>query len=148
MESWRTIADEEHGYSLRLPLETPTGQRVRISREKSAGRHRVHASSRDESELYVEIVSFPGLIDHRKAVDDQREFLLARSPNGVVTPAEPSFFGSRPSVSFLFEGELDGKFKLRRIRFVDSATRTFRIAYDPGSELNQEILEGWRVREP
>ena len=62
------ISDPEHNYSLQIPSVTPSGQAVEVDKDERAGMRRVHAHSPDLSELYFEIVSYPGLIDHDQAI--------------------------------------------------------------------------------
>jgi len=69
-----SITDLEHNYSLRIPNTTPRGQPVDILKDQREGAHRVHAQSPDDSELYFEIVSAPGLINHEEAVAQQKAF--------------------------------------------------------------------------
>lgn len=135
------ITDSEHGYSVQIPSTTPGGQPVEILKEQREGRQRVHAQSPDASEVYFEIMSMPGLINHQQAVAEQKAFLASRSPDAAITATRQSVVHSLSATEFSFEGMLDGQWKVRRFIFLDSAHRTYRIIYDPRSEGNEQILD-------
>lgn len=134
------LADAEHNYSLRIPTTTPTGQAVAILKDEREGAHRVHAQSPDASELYFEIVSARGLLDHEQSVAEQKAFLMQQSSNAIITATKQSVVGSFRATEFGFEGTLGGQWKRRRFIFLDSALRTYRIIYDPRSTVNEQIL--------
>lgn len=135
------ITDTEHDYSLRIPTTTPTGQPVDIVKDQREGAHRVHAQSPDASELYFEILSAPGLINHEEAVAQQKAFLSSQSSDAAITATKQSEVHSFGTTEFDFEGTLGGRWKVRRFIFLDSALHTYRIVYDPRSEVNQQILD-------
>jgi len=135
------ITDSEHNYSLRIPTTTPSGQPVEILKDQRTAAHRIHAQSPDASELYFEIVSAPGLINHEEAVAQQKAFLSSQSSDAAITATKQSVVRSFGATEFDFEGTLEGRWKVRHFIFLDSAIRTYRIIYDPRSEVNEQILD-------
>jgi hypothetical protein len=135
------LTDSEHNYSLRIPNTTPRGQPVEILKDQREGTHRVHAQSPDDSELYFEIVSAPGLMNHEQAVAEQQAYLSSQSSDAAITAATQSVVRSFSATEFSYQGTLGGRWKVRRFIFLDSAIRTYRIVYDPRSTLNEQILD-------
>jgi hypothetical protein len=135
------ISDVEHNYSVRIPQTTPGGQPVEIVRSQQEGMHGMHAHSPDASEVYFEVVSYPGWIDREEAVAGQRDSLASRSPDAALTPTRQTVVGGFEASEFRFEGTLDGQWKVRRFIFLDTALRTYRVIYDPRSAANEEILD-------
>ena len=141
------LTDVEHNYSLRIPTITPTGQGVAILKDEREGVHRVHAQSPDASELYFEIVSARGLLDHEQIIAEQKAFLTHQSSDAIITATKQSVVVSVRATEFGFEGTLGGQWKSRRFIFLDSALRTYRIIYDPRSTVNEQILDSLVLQE-
>jgi hypothetical protein len=141
------ITDWEHNYSLRIPTTTPSGQPVEILKDEREDAHRVHAQSPDASELYFEIVSAPGLLNHEQVVTEQKAFLTRQSSDAAITTTKQSVVRGFRATEFGFEGTLGGQWKIRRFIFLDSAVRTYRIIYDPRSIVNQQILDSFVIQE-
>jgi hypothetical protein len=134
------ITDVEHNYSVRIPHTTPSGQPVEIVRSQQEGMHGMHAHSPDASEVYFEVVSYPGRIGCEEAVTGQRDSLASRSPDAALTPTKQSVVRGFDATEFRFEGTLDGQWKVRRFIFLDTALRTYRVICDPRFAANEEIL--------
>jgi hypothetical protein len=141
------LIDSEHNYSLRIPTTTPSGQRVEILKDQREDAHRVHAQSPDASELYFEIVSAPGLINHEQAVAEQKAFLSSHSSDAAITATKQSVVRSFRATEFGFEGTLGGQWKVRRFIFLDSDLHTYRIIDDPRSPVNEQILDSLVIQE-
>jgi hypothetical protein len=135
------ITDVEHNYSVRVPHTTPTGQPVEILKSQHEGMHGMHAQSPDDSEVYFEIVSYPGLLNHEEAVEGQKASLASRAPDAALMATKQSTGGASDATEFRFEGTLGGRWKVRRFLFLDSALRTYRVIYDPRSAVNEQILD-------
>jgi hypothetical protein len=141
MQDSTLIKDAEHNYSMQIPNVTPSGQMVEIVKSEHAGMHGVHAHSPDLSELYFELVSYPGLIDHEEAITGQKAFLSEQSSDARIADTKHSAIHTFKATEFRFEGTLQGRWKVRRFIFVDSPIRTYRIVYDHTSELNERVLD-------
>jgi hypothetical protein len=138
--TWTVVADREHGFSIRIPSRTPSDQSVTIDRAERDGVGRLHAHSPDGSELYVEVVAYPGLIDHREAAASQRSYLSEQNSSARLSRVRAFKIGSLVGSGFAFAGTLDGQPRVRRFVFIDSADRTYRIVCDPTSILNRTVL--------
>jgi hypothetical protein len=132
-------------YSIRIPEVAPSGQPVEILKFEREGIRRVHARSPDESEVYFEVTSYPMRVDHDEAAAEQRSFLAMRCADATMTSTSKTLLRSAPATEFRFEGTLQGRYKVRRFAFVDSRTRTYRIVYDPRSDVNERILESLEI---
>jgi len=134
------IRDPEHGLTIQLPTHTADGAAVEVDRDERDGAHRIHAHAPDGSTVYVEVVSFPGLLDHDTAIADQQAGLRVRAPGAAIGPVRPATVAGRPATAFEFAGALGGVRRRRWFAFVDTATRTIRVVHDPGSPANEAIL--------
>ncbi len=141
MPAWNTITDRKHDFSFRVPAETPLRQEVRVDRSEEEGIHRVHVYSPDRSELYFEVVSYPGHIDHQQALQAQKSYLREQFVEPVIGATAPGTFQSLPRSKFAFQaGEIT-----REFLYVDSAVRTYRIIRNPASALNDQVLSTFRL---
>jgi hypothetical protein len=134
------VRDEAHGLTLRVPTRTADGEPVALDRDERDGAHRLHAHAPDGSTVYVEVVSFPGLVDHDVAIAEQQATLRMRAPGAAIGPIRPATVAGRPATAFEFAGAIDGVRRRRWFAFVDTASRTVRIVTDPGSPADDAIL--------
>lgn len=145
--SWTVVADAEHGFSIRIPSRTPSDQSVTIDRAERGGVGRIHAHTPDASELYVEVVAYPGLIDHPEAATEQRGYLSEQDPACRLTRVRAVKIGGLVGSGFRFSGTLGDLRRVRRFVYVDAADQTFRIVYDPTSALNRAVLRTLTIGE-
>lgn len=141
MQDLAEHADPEHNYSMRFPSTSPSGDEVTVVKGQRDGMHRIHVHTADERTVYFEVVSYPTQIDRDEAAAGQRRSLTERSANGVLSDVVQTVIHSYPALEFRFEGTLQGRDKVRRFLFVESPIRTYRLIYDPRSELNERILD-------
>ncbi len=134
------VRDAEHGLTLRVPTETADGIPVELTRDERDGSHRIHAHTPDGSSVYVEVVSYPGLVDHDTAIADQQAGLRVRAPGAAIGPVRPATVAGRAATAFEFAGALEGVRRRRWFAFVDTAQRTVSVVHDPGSPANDAIL--------
>ena len=134
------VRDAAHGLTLRVPAETADGVPVALDRDERDGAHRIHAHTPDGSSVYVEVVSYPGLVDHDAAIADQQAGLRGRAPGAAIGPVRPATVAGRAATAFEFAGALEGVRRRRWFAFVDTAQRTVRVVHDPGSPASDAIL--------
>ena len=137
----KQIDDEVHGYTVVLPDLTPHGQTVVIQRGDRVGAHVLHAESPDQSELYVEVTTYPQRTAHDALISSQQEFLRSNALDPVLSATGDTTLAGRQATTFDFEGLLQGRLKRRRFVFVDVAARTYRVVYDHTSPLNAVVLQ-------
>jgi hypothetical protein len=96
----------------------------------------VHLSSPDSGELYVELARFPG----RSPDDEYRghyPHLASRFGGEAVAALAETTYAGRPAWTYSFrwdEGE-------RAVLLLEVAGDTYRVIYDPRSDLNREVLD-------
>ena len=139
--------DTHHGYDLHLPRQAPSGALVELINITTKGNQRVHGFTADEREIYFEVRSYAGHLDHAQAIAEQQQFLREHSPEGDIGPTEATQVLGIPAQEFRFDGLLHGRHKVRRFIFFDTPARTFRLVYDPRSPVNEEILASLKVAE-
>jgi len=136
----RTWSDPEHGFAIDVPSIAPSGASVALDRETTGGAHRLHAYTPDATEVYMDIVSYPGLIDHAAAREDQRRGLAERDPAGTIVAAPDGSLLGLATTRLDFDGVLGGQPRRRRFVWLDLGPRTLRIVCEPTSPANAEIL--------
>jgi hypothetical protein len=142
----KRFVSNRFGYSLWLPESTPSGQPVSVETRVRDGVHVMHAASPDQSELYFEVCSYTGRLDHPKLAAEQREFLRIQSHDGRTTAVAEAAVGELSGTTFDFRGTLQGRWKERRFFYVDGNSRTYRIVHDPTSDLNARIFRSLELR--
>ena len=132
----------EFGY----PAVTPQGHAAERVEEQAVDHRgdieRVHISSRDGGELYVEILRFRDLAPQDEYLE-HRAYLERRFGADAVTELTETSLVGRPAWFYGFrwdEGE-------RSVLSLEVASDTYRIIYDPRSELNAEVLATLTVTE-
>ena len=141
----RILRDTANGYSVSLPDTTPSGRVVDIQTGMRRRAHIMHAESADQSELYFEVTSYPGVLDHAELAREQRAFLTDQAQHVRMTPLVRDRVGPLDGDTFEFAGHLQGRSKERRFVFVDGPVvrphRTYRVVFDPTSSLNWRVLD-------
>jgi hypothetical protein len=134
------IVDSEAALAIEIPEWSPSGAAVAVEWNERDRRRRLHAQTPDASEVYVEVLVAPELVDHAASIADQMAFLRDRAIDPTLTEAVPGTCAGRPATTFDFAGELGGHSRIRRFAFVDAGGRTYRIVHDPTSPANAAIL--------
>lgn len=132
--------NEGFEYAVEIPTATADGEEVTIQSEERSGMHILHAESPDRSELYFEVTAYPGILDRDTLVKEQQDFLRERSEDGNLTEITRETLAHQEATTFDFRGTLQGRWKERRFLFLDGASRTYRVVYDPTSPLNVRLL--------
>ena len=145
----RTWSDPEHGFAIDVPSTAPSGATVAVDHEMTAGAaHRLHAHTPDATEVYVDVVSYPAIIDHGVAREDQRRGLAERDPAGTIVAAPDGSLFGRATTRLDFDGMLGGLPRRRRFVWLDLGPRTLRIVCEPTSAANAAIIATLRPIEP
>ena len=140
MTAMSNIVDDEHEYSLSLPKTTPNGQTVTIQSGERDEVHVMHIESPDQSDLYFEITTYPTLLDHNTLAEEQQAFLRGHCADGRLSDVRHGKLAGHTGTTFDFGGTLGSHWKDRRFLFIDGPRRTYRIVYDPTSDLNEWVL--------
>jgi hypothetical protein len=136
-----------HGYYVRVPRQAPSGAAVELMNVTTDGNQRVHGFTSDEREIYFEVRSYAEQLDHMESIAQQQQFLREHSPEGEIGPTSAAEVLSIPAQEFRFDGQLQGRHKVRRFIYFDTPKRTFRLVYDPRSAENERILASLAIDE-
>jgi hypothetical protein len=125
------------------PAVTPRGQAVDRTEEHVVDHRgdmeRIHLSSPDRSELYVEVARFRGI-----APDDEylnhSPYLKQRFGADAVTDLTGTSLQGRQAWSYAFRWDEEGRPMERSALLLHVADDTYRVIYDPRSELNDEVI--------
>ncbi len=117
------------------PAVTPLGHDVTRNDEPFGDFPRVHLSSPESQELYVEVVRFTGLSPEDE-YREHRRYLEQRFGADAVTALTETTLANQPAWTYAFRWP-DGE---RAVFSLSVAGDTFRFIYDPRSELNAHVL--------
>ena len=138
---WSQLKHPSFRVHLSYPAITPRGRVVertdeRVESHPIAGDfERVHLVSADSGELYVELVRFPDRSPHDE-YRLHRPSLIERFGEDAVTALTETTFGDWPAWSYSFRWD-DGE---RAVLLLSVSRDTYRVIYDPRSELNDRVL--------
>ena len=132
------------------PAVTPTGQAVERAEEEvddhRGHMERVHLSSPDRRELYVEVARFHGIAPEDE-YRSHRTYLDQRFGSDAVTELTTTSLHERPAQAYSFRWDEEGRPMERAVLMLPVAGDTYRVIYDPRSELNEQVLSTIAIRE-
>jgi hypothetical protein len=132
---WQRFARPDFGLEFSYPEVTPKGQAVERDDEPFREYARVHLSSPDREELYLEVVRFHDLAPEEE-YETHRFYLDRRfGENAVSVLTETSLHGRRAwAYSFRWED------RERAVTLVRANSETYRIIHNPRSSLNDDLI--------
>jgi hypothetical protein len=143
---WQQFRQPGFKVEFSYPAVTPQGRAVERTEERiqdhRGDMERVHLTSRDSAELYVEVVRFRELTPQDEYLQ-HRPYLERRFGTDSVTALTETSVRERPAWAYAFrwdEGE-------RSALLVQVAPDTYRIIYDPRSALNSQVVATLTVAE-
>jgi len=138
---WKRIARPDLGLELCYPDPTPSGRPVDRDDEPFRRHRRVHLSSTDRCELYVEVVRFDDL-SPQDEYREHRAYLEERLGAGSVTELTETGVGGQTAPAYAFRWDEEGGSMERSVLLLTAAGVTYRVIFDPRSELNRRIVAG------
>jgi hypothetical protein len=136
---WLRFKRPDFGLAFSYPAVTPDGSPVERTEDARGDTERVHVRSSDRRELYIEIMRFRQLAPQGE-YEQHRPYLEQRFGDGSVSALIQTTFGERPASRYDFGGP-EGEGELERsVILLEGASDTYRIIYDPRSELNDRVL--------
>jgi hypothetical protein len=133
---WRRFEHPGLNVVFSYPEVTPTGQRV----ERRDDEARVHLMTSDRRELYFEVARFSNLTPQDE-YEQHRPYLEQRFGDRSVSALSETTLAQGRAWRYDFGGP-EGEGRLERSALlVEVAPDTYRIIYDPRSELNQRVLD-------
>jgi hypothetical protein len=148
LREWSRLEHPGFRVQLSYPTITPRGCPVERTDERVESHpvvgdfQRVHLASRGSGELYVELARYPDRSPHDE-YRLHRPYLVERFGEDAVTALAETTFGEWPAWSYSFrwdEGE-------RAVLLLCISRDTYRVIYDPRSELNERIVRTLSVTE-
>jgi len=143
---WRRFTRPGFAIEFSYPAVTPRGHTVERNEEAFRDHPRVHLSSPDSEELYLEVVRF-----HDLAPPDEyqhhRPYLEKRFGAHSVTPLTESALRGRSAWTYAFRGDEAERSLERAVLLLEVAGDTYRVIYDPRSPLNAQVLATLRISE-
>jgi hypothetical protein len=139
---WQQFAHPEFWFRFSYPVVTPKGRVVERVEERRDDAVRVHLTTRDKEELYVEVFLFPDLAPHNEYVR-HRAYLVQRFGAGSTTPLTETSLGEWPAWAYAFGWE-QGE---RSVLLLQIGPDTHRIIYDPRSPLSLQVIATLKVVE-
>jgi hypothetical protein len=137
---WQRLTRPAFGVELSYPAVTPRGHAVERTEERAEDHRgdmeRVHLTSGESRELYVEVARFRELAPQDE-YRQHRAYLEQRFGADSVTALTETSLGERPAWAYAFrwdEGE-------RAVLLLQVARDTYRIIYDPRSALNTQVID-------
>jgi hypothetical protein len=138
-DDWQTVRFEGTTVEFRYPVVTPQGQTAERVDERAKDHRgdieRVHVSSPDGHELYVEVARFRDL-SPQDEYEGHRPYLQQRFGPDSVTPLTETTFGERPAWAF----EIRADEHDRSVLLFQLDEDTFRVIWNPRSDLNSEVV--------
>ena len=136
---WQRLGHPGFKVDLRYPKVTPQGHAVDRAEERvndhRGDMERVHLTSRRSQKLYVEVARFRGLAPEDE-YHDHRRYLEQRFGADAVAPLTETTVRERPAWAYAFQWD-EGE---RAVLLLQVAGDTYRVIYDPRSELNAQVI--------
>ena len=136
---WQRFTRPGFAVEFSYPPVTPRGHSVERSEEPFRDYARVHLSSPDRQELYVEVVRF-----HELQPEDEyrqhRAYLEQRFGSDSITPLARTKLLEWPAWAYGFRWDEGDRPMERAVLLLDIAGDTYRVIYDPRSPVNAQVL--------
>ena len=145
---WQRLAQPGLVVELSYPSSTPHGYSVDRVEERVEGHpvagdfERVHLTSPGSDELYVEVARFPARTPHDEYAT-HRPSLEQRFGVDSVTELTETSMRELPSWTYGFRWE-EGE---RAVLLLQVGNDTYRVIYDPRSELSREVIATLSITE-
>jgi hypothetical protein len=130
------------GWRFQIPEVTAQAQSTEITRDTHKGMIRVHTHTPDLFELYFEVVSYPGTLEHQALIEKQKPFIEKKFTNVSFSEVITGPFKKLQRTEFTFESDE----KTRRFIYIEDACRSYRLIFNPLSDLNLDVLNSFELR--
>jgi hypothetical protein len=136
---WRRFTRPGFGVEFSYPAVTPQGHAVERDEEPFRDRARVHLSSPDRQTLYLEVVRFDDLAPEDEFLH-HRPYLEKRFGADSITALTETSLQGRPAWTYSFGWDEGERPMERSVLLLPVGGDTYRIIYDPRSQLNAEVI--------
>jgi hypothetical protein len=138
-DNWQPVRFEGTTVEFSYPAVTPQGQTAERVDERAQDHRgdieRVHVSSPDQNELYVEVARFRDL-SPQEEYESHRSYLVQRFSADAVTPLTETEFRDRPAWAYGIRWPEHE----RSVLMFQLDEDTFRVIWNPRSDLNSEVV--------
>jgi len=135
---WKTVeVQDSSGWQFQIPEVTEQSQTTEFTRDTHKGVIKVHAHTPDLFELYFEVVSYPEKLDHQAMIEKQKPFIEKQFTSVSFSKVNTCTFKRLPTIEFTFESEE----KTRRFIYIEDVSRSYRVIFNPLSNLNLDVLD-------
>ncbi len=122
-------------FQFSYPETTPRRFPVALKETHRDNVSRVHLTSLDSRELYFEVTCYYALTA-REGYDQLKEGMQERFGECTVTELQKTRLNGSPAFVFSFQCP----FIHRKVYFLEKASATYRVLYDPTLPLNEQVL--------
>ena len=136
---WKRFARPGFLIEFSYPDPTPNGQAVDRDERSFRGYPRVHVSSRDRLELYLEVVRFHDLTPEDEYLQ-HKPYLTQRFGADSISSLTGTSLHDWPAFAYSFGWTEDRRPVERSVLLLVVAGETYRIIFDPRSELNARVI--------
>ncbi len=143
MENWQIFSEPQYKIQLKYPNPTPQGFTVEKIGSQRNDTRRVHFSSKGSSELYFEVVKLLNL-EPDEEYQLHKSFLLQNFEKLTITELQRTLVGTYSALTYAFTWPQ----KERKVILLQNGGATYRILYDPCSELNHQVVATIELLDP
>jgi hypothetical protein len=136
---WQRFTRPEFAIGFSYPAVTPQRQTVERDEQPFRDYARVHLSSPDRQELYLEVVRFHDMAP-RDEYQHHRPYLEKRFGADSITPLTETTLRGRPAWAYAFRWDEAERSVERAVLLLEIDGDTYRVIYDPRSALNAQVL--------
>ena len=136
---WKRFARSGFLIEFSYPDPTPNGQAVDRDEKSFRGYERVHLSSSDRRELYLEAVRFHDLTPEDEYLR-HKPYLEQRFGADSISSLTGASLQDWPAFAYSFGWTEEGRPVERSVLLLFVAGETYRIIFDPRSELNARVI--------
>jgi hypothetical protein len=139
VSGWKRFVRPGFLLEFRYPDPTPHGRTVVRDEQSFRGYARVHLSSPDRRELYLEVVRFHDLASQ----DEYRQhkpYLEQQFGADSVSSLTETVLRDWPASAYRFRWTEEGRSVERSVLLLQVAGETYRLIFDPRSELNARVI--------
>jgi hypothetical protein len=143
---WQRFTRPRFALEFSYPPTTPRGQPVERNEQRRDDMERVHLSSPDREELYVEVARFTGITPQDEYAN-HKPFLEQRFGRDSVTGLAQTSLLDAPAWTYSIRWDEDGRPMERAVLLLQIGADTYRIIRDPRSGLNDEVMATIKIAE-
>ena len=136
---WERFARPGFRVEFSYPAVTPQGHTVERDDEPFRDSARVHLSSPDRQELYLEVVRFDDLTPEDENLHHRAHLEKRFGADSIARLTQTELQG-RPAWTYAFRWEEGERTMERSVLLVRIDRDTYRIIYDPRSQLNADVI--------